>query len=532
MVGATDSDGLTKPCAYVVLQADPAFTIPSFRTNTKPFPVLPHLLTRIRGPLEVEGGVTGADRSLQPAIMLPNERNAQLPSIAPQPPEYFQVDTLNVFDDSSQQDKVGEVTSVGITGFGMVPDLPDWSAGTAFGESTIIPKGISYSTIVVTHDLNGHEQIDPTSTKTTIEVVNLLLGKGNDHVTITSTMVPGPDHPGSNSGSAIDDEHFPLPAGVDPNNTPSAHGGITTVHGGGNHTLAVKGNLTVAGSSVQRLDHASWADAGFAVGQLVSINGGPTFTIAQVNGDTLTLSGNPAAQGTLTNITVSVIDPKTGTARVGGDTIVVTGGASTTAAGGPTSPLVIYGDTSQDGRWYSSSTTNPVALRFDDLLPFTIGGGVAITGNQVTSNDGSVWSLGGFVDGQQVRIGGVFFTIVSGSATKTLVLSGAPGVQGQLGNSDPTKSPDPTVLMRRPRRCTSAAPSTMTISSWPEAPSRVRAYSAGTTTSSATCEISRSSRREQSAKSGTRFSSSILASRPSMCRFLRVTVSVCKGPTR
>src|SRR5207253_2023707 len=27
------------------------------------------------------------------------------------------------------------------------------------------------------------------------------------------------------------------------------------------------------------------------------------------------------------------------------------------------------------------------------------------------------------------------------SATKTLVLSGAPGVQGQLGNSDPTKSP-------------------------------------------------------------------------------------------
>ena len=50
----------------IVLQADPAFTIPSFRTNTKPFPVLPNLLTRIRGPLEVEGGVTGADRSLQP----------------------------------------------------------------------------------------------------------------------------------------------------------------------------------------------------------------------------------------------------------------------------------------------------------------------------------------------------------------------------------------------------------------------------------------------------------------------------------
>ena len=49
----------------VTLKADGNFTIPFFRTNVKPFPVLPHLLSRIRGPLEVEGGITGADRSLQ-----------------------------------------------------------------------------------------------------------------------------------------------------------------------------------------------------------------------------------------------------------------------------------------------------------------------------------------------------------------------------------------------------------------------------------------------------------------------------------
>ncbi len=356
----------------VQLKADPNFTIPTFRQNTKPFPVLPDLLTRIRGPLEVEGGVTGADRSLQPAIMLPHERNADLLGVAPQPPEYFQVDTLNVYDDSSQQDKTGELTSVGITGLGMVPDLPDFSAGTAFGEPTIVPKGISYSSIVVTHDQFGHEVIDPTSTKTTIESVNLLLGKGNDHVTITSTLVPGPDHAGTNSGPGIDDEDFPLPAGVDPNNTPSAHGGITTVHGGGNHTLTVTGNFLVAGTSVQRLDHTSWADAGFAVGQLVSVAGGATLAITGfggTNGDTLQLTGAPSSQGTLTGATVTVIDPKTGTARVGGDTITVTGGPTTLAAGGPASPLVIYGDTSQDGKWYSGDTVNPQAPRFDDLLP-------------------------------------------------------------------------------------------------------------------------------------------------------------------
>ena len=166
-----------------------------------------------------------------------------------------------------------------------------------------------------------------------------------------------------------------------------------------------------------------------------------------ISGDTLTLAGAPAAQGTLTGTTVTVIDPKTGTARVGGDTIVVTGGATTLAAGGPTSPLVIYGDTSQDGKWYSSSTTNPVAPRFDDLLPLTIAGGVVITGNQVMSNDHSHWSLGGLLDGQMVRIGGALFTVVSGASTDTLVLSGVPAVQGQVGDSDPTKSP---VVYKKP----------------------------------------------------------------------------------
>src|SRR5262249_797457 len=64
---------------------------------------------------------------------------------------------------------------------------------------------------------------------------------------------------------------------------------------------------------------------------------------------------------------------------------------------------------------------------------------------KVTSNDGSVWALGGFADGQLVRIGGALFTIVSGSSTSTLVLSGVPAVQGQVG--DATKPP---VVYKKP----------------------------------------------------------------------------------
>ena len=65
--------------------------------------------------------------------------------------------------------------------------------------------------------------------------------------------------------------------------------------------------------------------------------------------------------------------------RIGGDTITVTGGASTLAAGGPgsntcttdyhtctPSPLVIYGDTSQDGLWYGG---NPSGITLHNFGP-------------------------------------------------------------------------------------------------------------------------------------------------------------------
>ena len=240
----------------VVLAADPLFDVPFFREGVKPFPVLPHLLTRLRGPLAVEGGETGADRSLQPAVMMPGERNGPLYGIAPQPPENLQIDTLNVFDDSSQEDKVGQMTSTGLTGLGMAAPLT-LAGGGMFGEPATAPGGISFGVIAVDPTTGA---ISTDSSTTTIEVLNVLLGKGDDRMTIISTMVPGVDRS----------------TGVTAN-----HGGLTTVHGGG-----------------------------------------------------------------------------------GDDTLIVTGGPSTTAAGGPASPLVLYGDTSQDGRWYSGLPADPSAVDF------------------------------------------------------------------------------------------------------------------------------------------------------------------------
>ena len=47
----------------------------------------------------------------------------------------------------------------------------------------------------------------------------------------------------------------------------------------------------------------------------------------------------------------AIVQPAAGNTRVGGDTIIVTGG------GGSVSPLVVYGDTSQDGVWYQGDPT-------------------------------------------------------------------------------------------------------------------------------------------------------------------------------
>ena len=307
--------------------ADPWFVLAPGRENLRSFSKRAHLLSGIRGPLAVEGGPTAADRSLRPAVMLPDETNAPLFQIAQQPPEAQQVDVLNVFDDSSREDRTGTMTATALTGFGMGGDV-DFSgllgAGEImpFGEPSAYPGGISYGSI--TWDPVTETFATDASTST-IEVLNVLLGEGNDTLTIESTLVPGPDGTGA----------------------VAVHGGITVVHGGGNSLLEVRGDFSVNGSSITRLDGVDWADAGFDLGQQVMIDGEVVGVITTINGDTITVGNGTWGTGPFVGRIVAVLDPKTEQERIGGDLIVITGGA------GPASPLVVYGDTSQDGIWYS-----------------------------------------------------------------------------------------------------------------------------------------------------------------------------------
>ena len=210
---------------------DPAS--PLLHPGVKAFAVQPHLLSDIKGTLEIDGGVGATVYPLIPALMLPGETNAPVLGIAVQPPESQSIDILNVFDDSSLEDKQGVLTGTQLTGLNLAAGLQ--FDRVAHGESADFAAGITY----------GRDG------QSNIEVFNLLMGSGNDDLTIESTL-----------------------------QTTADHGGLTIIHGGGN----LVAQAAVAGAYTGTID---------------------------------------------------------------GDRITVIGG------GGPTSPLVVYGDTSQDASWYA-----------------------------------------------------------------------------------------------------------------------------------------------------------------------------------
>ena len=74
-------------------------------------------------------------------------------------------------------------------------------------------------------------------------------------------------------------------------------------------------------TTITRTDGVSWASAGFAVGQPLTVNGTLAGTITALNGATLTISGGTFA-GRPGGRRRRVRDPKTRATRIGGDTII------------------------------------------------------------------------------------------------------------------------------------------------------------------------------------------------------------------
>ncbi len=117
------------------------------------FPVVPHVLTAIAGPLTVIGGPTVA-RPLVPALKRPGELDAAFGPVPPQPPENQQIDVLDIYDDGRTTNVSGTLSQTQLQVSG--------AANITFG--------------------------DPSTGFSEFERLNLLLGSGNDVLSISGSL--------------------------------------------------------------------------------------------------------------------------------------------------------------------------------------------------------------------------------------------------------------------------------------------------------------------------------------------------------
>ena len=150
--------------------------------------------------------------------------------------------------------------------------------------------------------------------------------------------------------------------------------------------VSVDGTADPYPTSTLTCETFDFDSSGFKPDMQVLISGLPgPYTVKSVGVTTLELY-NVALQTTVTidgtttvytpvQLTVTGYDPLIdGGVRIGGDTITVGGPEADEVLAGPDSPLVVYGDTSQDGVWYSGHPYDVLGYEFGPkpFDPFTL----------------------------------------------------------------------------------------------------------------------------------------------------------------
>ena len=166
----------------ITVNANPSYVPGSGDTEVQTFALQPHTLDEMFGPLLIDGGQI-EDRSLKQGVHLPTEIDSPLPVLTVSVDESLSTDTLNIYDDGSVLSTTDGVlstidsteastldsvykTTVDPTAFGHLVGLGLGDQDLSFSDGETFEQGITY------HD---------------IEVVNLLLGQGDDTFHITGT---------------------------------------------------------------------------------------------------------------------------------------------------------------------------------------------------------------------------------------------------------------------------------------------------------------------------------------------------------
>ncbi|HMC70308.1 MAG TPA: hypothetical protein VKJ07_14225, partial [Mycobacteriales bacterium] len=273
------------------------------------FPAQLHqVAAAIQGPLYVDGGIGPEDRSVKPAITLPSELDSGPTQIVAGIGDTGAIDTLNVYNDGSVQDDVTTMTAP--------------TAQNPF--NSIVVQGMGGNTHFVDDSGTSHDSIGGIN-YSGFERVSLMLGRGNDQLTINGTM------PASTVDGSV--------------------GGLTMVYGGGGNNHIVIN------------DHSGGPSSPLAVFGAGQQNGAPY----------LALSGQPSLNAyAFDNAGNNVIDAHTDTQSVAiysgpGNDIVFGGSGGDHIAGGSGLDVirggagndVIYGDDGFNMATQTSCITDP-----------------------------------------------------------------------------------------------------------------------------------------------------------------------------
>ena len=307
----------------ITVSVNPAYVPASGSQPSQFFPAQPHTTSEIQGPLVIEGSLMpNRDRSLKPGVKLPTETDGALPVLNISGDETVTRDTLNIYNDGSVSNDNGQlrqVTAAGLTALNAVYGGPQVLA--EFGNVTGLGMGGNLSFDFNPSGGGDVRTFDGGVTYRGVEVIDVLMGQGNDNFTVSHTVA----------------------------------GSITVVQGGGN---------TVGG------------------------------------GDTITVNGT---------------------------------------AGGAGAPLVVFGDTSQDGSYYNSNAALVLAAYpYTNTIPNPplAGRQYANSGNDVinaTAAAGTVAIYGGA--GDDVITGSAFGDhLAGGSGNDTIYgLGGDDHIYGDDG---------------------------------------------------------------------------------------------------
>ena len=116
MIGGSGSDQFTVMGSVVLPVFGAAIDDPFVLTDPT------HSLSGLQGPLQIEGGDTGSDGTIDPAVLLPGETDVPLTPLPPDPPEDTQIDLLDVHDDQYADGRdlaLGSTALIGNDTFGI-----------------------------------------------------------------------------------------------------------------------------------------------------------------------------------------------------------------------------------------------------------------------------------------------------------------------------------------------------------------------------------------------------------------------------